>query len=181
MKKKTTIVAILCAAAVAFALTACGGSKPAETQAAAPAETEAAAPAETQAAPAETQAAAPEETQAAPAETEAAAAESADLSAPGIVIEFGDAAAIEELAKKAQNFEVEEGAVAQISGIFNSGISTPSIQEQKDDSSAVGISMYVDGDWEAPADGTELEVVGSFVKGQYFMEFHVTPDNITIK
>ena len=119
---------------------------------------------------------------AAPAETEAAApADGADLSNPGITIEYGDAAAIEDLAKKAQNFEVAEGTVAQISGIFNSGISTPSIQEQKSESEAVGINMYVDGDWEKPADGTNIDVVGTFVKGQYFMEFHVTPDNITVK
>ena len=179
MKKTFTIIAVLCIAAMALALTACGGgSQPAATTAAAPAETVAATETATQAA---TEAAAPAETQADAATEAAAPAASGDLSNPSITIAYGDADAISDLGKKAQNFEIEEGTVVQISGIFNSGISTPAIHEQKAEGETVGINMYVDGEWEAPADGTDIDVVGTFVKGQYFMEFHVTPDNITVK
>jgi len=183
MKKITKLIAALCVAAMAMALAACGGggAQPAETQAPAEAVSEAAAEAVTEAAAEVSEAASEAAAEVTEAANEAAnAAAGADVSNPSIVIEFGDAAGIEELAKKAQNFEVEEGTAAKISGVFNTGISTPSVQEKTDDG-AVGINLYVDGDWEMPGDGVEIDVVGTFVKGQYFMEFHALPENITIK
>ena len=97
-----------------------------------------------------------------------------------IVIELGDYDGIADLASKAQNFEVSEGTTAKITGLFNSGISTPSINE-KGDGGYKGISMIIEGDFEAPADDTEIEAFGTFVKGQYYMEFHVNAEDITVK
>ena len=146
------ILIFFLAAAMVVSLAACGGSTPATTAAPAPT-------------------AAPET--AAP-ETEAPAGEV-------IVIEYGDADGIQALAKQASGFEIAEGTVAQISGVYSEGISTPAIQEPKGDGSYVGLNMYVDGDWDAPADRTDIDVTGTFVKGQNFMEFHVKPEDIIIK
>ena len=190
MRKLSMIAALLCIAAMALALTACGNdNKPAETTAAAtteavteaPAETEEAteAPAETEEvteAPAET-----EEATEAPAETEEAAAAAGGDLTPSIVIEAGDYDAIVDLAQKAQNFGVDEGTVAQIAGTFSTGISNPSIMEPDADGNLKGLTMFVDGDWDAPADKSEIEVIGTFVKGSFYMEFHVSPENITVK
>ena len=98
-----------------------------------------------------------------------------------VVIEYGDADSIEALAKQAQNFEIKEGTVASISGIFSKGVSTPAVQEEKEDGTYVGISMMVDGEWQMPEDKIDIEVTGEFVKGQYYMEFHVLPENIVVK
>lgn len=104
-----------------------------------------------------------------------------DLSSPDIIIEYGDADAIDDLASKAQNFEIAEGTVVKISGVFSTGVSTPAIQEPKGDGEYVGLSLYVDGDWEAPEDRSDIEVTGYFVAGDYFMQFHVSPENITVQ
>ncbi len=55
------------------------------------------------------------------------------------------------------------------------------ISERGEDGKLKGVNMYVDGDWEAPADETDIDIIGTFVKGQNFMELHVLPENITIK
>ncbi len=52
---------------------------------------------------------------------------------------------------------------------------------ESDDSGKKGIVMIVDGDWEAPAEGTDIDIIGTFVNGQYNSELHVLPENITIK
>jgi len=199
MKKLMSIIAILCMAAMMLSLTACGEKKapaPAETTEAAAETTEAVE--ETTEAPAETV----EETTEAPAETaeeteaveetveeteaaeetveETEAAAAADGLTPSITIEYGDYDGIVDLAKKAQNFEVEEGTVVQISGILSTSGSNPSIMEQGE-SDKKGITMYLDGDWEKGADGADIDVIGTFVKGQFFMELHVDPANITVK
>lgn len=188
MKKLMSIIAILCMAAMMLSLTACGEKKapaPAETTEAAAETTEAVE--ETTEAPAETAEETEaveetvEETEAAEEtveETEAAAA--ADGLTPSITIEYGDYDGIVDLAKKAQNFEVEEGTVVQISGILSTSGSNPSIMEQGE-SDKKGITMYLDGDWEKAADGADIDVIGTFVKGQFFMELHVDPANITVK
>ena len=102
-----------------------------------------------------------------------------DLSNPSIVVEYGDDKGIEELGSKAQNFEIEEGTVVKISGYLSTNFSNPSIMEERD-GGGIGITMYVDGDWEMPEDKTDIEAVGVFKKGQYTMEFHVDPENITL-
>lgn len=185
MKKINIIIAVLCIAVMAVALSACGGDdkKPAdgttaavETQATGNNETEAASEAVTEAASEAVSEAVSE------VASEAASEEAVDVdySNPSIIIEYGDAAAIEDLAKQAQNFDIEEGTVVQISGVFSSGISTPSITEATD-SGYIGVNMYVDGEWEAPADKSDIDVVGVFQKGSFNMEFHVLPENITVK
>lgn len=190
MKKIMSIIALACMAALV--LTACGQSKapaPAETTAAAETVEETTAAAETAEETTaaetveETEAAteAVEETEAATEaveETEAAAA-AGDLT-PSITIAYGDYDGIVDLAKKAQNFEVEEGTVVQISGILSTSGSNPSVMEQGE-SDKKGITMYLDGDWEKAADGTDIDVIGTFVKGNFFMELHVDPANITVK
>ena len=197
MKRLMSVIAALCIAALAVTLTGCGEKKQPETTAAPAAETTAAetkeeTPAvETTAAEAkeETTAPAPEaepateapaeaETQAAEAETQAQA--SGDLT-PSITIEYGDIEAIEALAKDAQNFKVEEGTVVQISGVISTDFSNPSIQESDGNGGYKGITMFVDGEWEKPANHTDIDVIGTFVKGTSFMEFHVSPENITVK
>lgn len=185
MKKLISIIALLCMAALV--LTACGQSKapaPAETTAAAEETTAAAETVEetTEAVPEtveETTEAAPETVEETVEETEAAAAAAGDLT-PSITIEYGDYDGIVDLAKKAQNFEVAEGTVVQISGILSTSGSNPSVMEQGE-SDKKGITMYIDGDWEKAADGTDIDVIGTFVKGQFFMELHVDPANITVK
>ena len=190
MKKIMSIIAILCMAAMMLSLTACGEKKapaPAETTAAAVESTEAVeetteAPAETVEETTEAPAETVEETTEAPAETaaETEAAAAADGLTPSITIEYGDYDGIVDLAKKAQNFEVEEGTVVQISGILSTSGSNPSVMEQGE-SDKKGITMYLDGDWEKAADGADIDVIGTFVKGQFFMELHVDPANITVK
>ncbi len=190
MKKLMSIIAILCMAAMMLSLTACGEKKapaPAETTEAAVEATEAAeetteAPAETVEETTEAPAETVEETTEAPAETveETEAAAAADGLTPSITIEYGDYDGIVDLAKKAQNFEVEEGTVVQISGILSTSGSNPSVMEQGE-SDKKGITMYLDGDWEKAADGADIDVIGTFVKGQFFMELHVDPANITVK
>ena len=88
---------------------------------------------------------------------------------------------IEALAKDAQNMKVEEGTVVQISGILSTDMSTPSIMEDNGEGTKKGLSMYVDGDWEAPANGSDIDIIGTFVKGSFNMELHVLPENITVK
>ena len=161
---KHRIIAAAGALTLAVLLTACGGSdtpKQDSTANAAPAsEAE--------------QTTAPDDTDKDTSETNSGKEE------PSVVIEMGDADAIEALAKQAQNFEIAEGTSVQIHGIYSEGISTPAVQEQKDDGSYIGISLYVDGDWDAPADKSEIYVEGVFEKGQYFMELHAKPEDITV-
>ncbi len=99
---------------------------------------------------------------------------------PSITIEYGDVAAIVALAKDAQNKKIEEGTVVAISGYYSKPVSSMNIMES-DDSGKKGIVMIVDGDWEAPAEGTDIDIIGTFVNGQYNSELHVLPENITIK
>ncbi|MBQ9030397.1 MAG: hypothetical protein IJ106_02930 [Parasporobacterium sp.] len=185
MRKISFLIAALCIAAMMLALTACGNSKPAQETTTA-AETTVAAETtaeettaeettveETTAEETEAEETTEEETE---AETEGNAAEGGLT--PSIVIEFGDAEAISDLAKKAQNFEVEEGTVAQISGVLSTDLSNPSVQEEDGEGKYVGLTMFVDGDWEKLPNKTEIDVTGTFVKGQYYMEFHVDPENI---
>ena len=77
--------------------------------------------------------------------------------------------------------KIAEGTVVQISGFTFKGGSNVSIMEKGTDGSSKGIVMIVDGEWDAPADDTDIEVIGTFTKGTYNMEFHVLPENITIK
>lgn len=155
MKKLTKIVSLACTASMALALAACAGNKPAE-----PAGTDQ---------PVESVSVVDGTTE----------QPGADESAK-IVIELGDAEGIEALAKQAQNFEIEEGTVAEINGLFSSGISTPAIQEEKEDGSLIGLTMFIDGDFDAPEDKTEISVKGRFTKGAYYMEFHVNPEDIIV-
>ena len=114
------------------------------------------------------------------ASTVSSAPVEADLSNPDIVIEFGDSDGISELGSKAQNFEIEEGTVVKIHGLMSTGGSNPSISQEVE-GGRIGIVMILDAAWDdAPADGTEIEAVGVYQKGQYSMEFHVDPANITI-
>ena len=76
---------------------------------------------------------------------------------------------------------IEEGTVARIDGRIPTTFSNPTVGEDNDEGTFHGIQMYIDGDWEVPADKTNLEVTGTFVKGTYYMEFHVQPENITVK
>ena len=174
MKRLLTIVAILCAMALILSATGCGSSKK---------------PAETTAAPTEAVTEAPaEETTEAPAEetTEAAAEETTEAAAegeltPSIVIESGDFDGIEALAKDAQNMKVEEGTVAKITGLAFTGGTSHSIMEDNGSGTKKGVTLIIDGDFEFPADDTEIEVIGTFTKGTFNMEFHVLPENIIVK
>lgn len=101
----------------------------------------------------------------------------ADLSNPSVVVEFGDFDAIEKLGKDMQNFAVAENTVIKITGLYSCPGTTPSIVE--DDGTGKtkkGISMFLEDGIEKPADGTKIEAVGVAVKGEYFMEFHVSAD-----
>ena len=105
----------------------------------------------------------------------------ADLSNPSVVVEFGDFDAIEKLGKDMQNFAVEENTVIKITGLYSCPGTTPSIVE--DDGTGKtkkGISMYLEDGIEKPADGTKIEAVGVAVKGEYFMEFHVSADGFKV-
>ena len=105
----------------------------------------------------------------------------ADLSNPSGVVEFGDFDAIEKLGKDMQNFAVEENTVIKITGLYSCPGTTPSIVE--DDGTGKtkkGISMYLEDGIEKPADGTKIEAVGVAVKGEYFMEFHVSADGFKV-
>ena len=105
----------------------------------------------------------------------------ANLSNPSVVVEFGDFDAIEKLGKDMQNFAVEENTVIKITGLYSCPGTTPSIVE--DDGTGKtkkGISMYLEDGIEKPADGTKIEAVGVAVKGEYFMEFHVSADGFKV-
>ena len=192
MKRLFSMIAILCVVAMAVTLAGCGSSKKedttteavttaaetteAETEETTEAETEETTEAETEEA---TEAEIEETTEAAEEDATEAAAVSADAD---IVIEYGDFDGIVSLASDAQNFKVEEGTTVKISGVLSTTFSNPAIQEADPDNSGYkGITMYVDGDWETPADGTDIEILGTFVKGQYYMELHVNPEDITVK
>lgn len=105
----------------------------------------------------------------------------ADLSNPSVVVEFGDFNAIEKLGKDMQNFAVEENTVIKITGLYSCPGTTPSIVE--DDGTGKtkkGISMFLEDGIEKPADGTKIEAIGVAVKGDYFMEFHVSADGFKV-
>ena len=105
----------------------------------------------------------------------------ADLSNPSVVVEFGDFDAIEKLGKNMQSFAVEENTVIKITGLYSCPGNTPSIVE--DDGTGKtkkGISIYLEDGIKKPADGTKIEAVGVTVKGDYFMEFHVTADGFKV-
>lgn len=105
----------------------------------------------------------------------------ADLSNPSVVVELGDFDAIEKLAKDMQNFAVEENTVIKITGLYSCPGTTPSIvEEDGTEKTKVGISMFLEGGIEKPADGTKIEAVGIAVKGDYFMEFHVSADGFKV-
>lgn len=154
------IISIILAALMIVSLCACSGGSSAPATSAA----------ETTAAPEATDA----------PETEAPAEQPQQVGET-IVIEYGDVDAINDLAKKAQNFDLEEGTVAKIDGIFSEGVLTPSIMEDDGNGSKFGLTLYIDGDAELPADGSDIEVTGTFVKGGFFMEFHVKPEDIVVK
>lgn len=104
-----------------------------------------------------------------------------DLSNPSVVVEFGDFDAIEKLAKDMQNFAVEENTVIKITGLYSCPGTTPSIVEENGtEKTKVGISMFLEDGIEKPADGAKIEAVGVAVKGDYFMEFHVTADGFKV-
>ena len=101
-----------------------------------------------------------------------------DYSSPSIVIEFGEVDALVDLASKAQSFGVEEGTIAKITGLYSKGGSHPSIDQDAGDGKYEGMVMFVEGDYDEPEDKTKVEVTGVFLKGQYYMEFHVPAENI---
>lgn len=105
----------------------------------------------------------------------------ADLSNPSVVVKFGDFDAIEKLGKDMQNFAVEENTVIKITGLYSCPGTTPSIVE--DDGTGKtkkGISIYLEDGIEKPADDTKIEAVGVAVKGEYFMEFHVSAEGFKV-
>ncbi|MCI6652148.1 MAG: hypothetical protein MSH11_01800 [Ruminococcus sp.] len=105
----------------------------------------------------------------------------ADLSSPSVVVEFGDFDAIEKLGKDMQSFAVEENTVIKITGLYSCPGTTPSIvEEDSTGKTKLGISMYLEDGIEKPADGTKIEAVGVAVKGDYFMEFHVSADGFKV-
>lgn len=105
----------------------------------------------------------------------------ADLSNPSVVVEFGDFDAIEKLGKDMQNFAVAENTVIKITGLYSCPGTTPSIVEDDGTGKAKkGISMFLEDGIEKPADGTKIEAVGVAVKGDYFMEFHVSADGFKV-
>ena len=80
-----------------------------------------------------------------------------------------------------QNFAVEENTVIKITGLYFCPGTTPSIVEDDGTGKAKkGISMYLEDGIEKPADGTKIEAVGVAVKGDYFMEFHVSADGFKV-
>ena len=103
-----------------------------------------------------------------------------DYSSPSIVIEFGEVEALVDLASKAQSFAVEEGTIAKITGLYSKGGSHPSIDQDAGDGKYEGLVMFVEGDYDEPEDKTKVEVTGVFLKGQYYMEFHVPAENIKV-
>lgn len=103
-----------------------------------------------------------------------------DYSSPSIVIEFGEVDALVDLASKAQSFGVEEGTIAKITGLYSKGGSHPSIDQDAGDGKYEGMVMFVEGDYDEPEDKTKVEVTGVFLKGQYYMEFHVPAENIKV-
>ncbi|MDO4477709.1 MAG: hypothetical protein Q4B73_01550 [Lachnospiraceae bacterium] len=157
MRKVKVLISMAMVAALAFMMTACGGTKAEDKPAETPAATET------------------------PAEAESDEPEGdVDYAHPDIVIEFGDHAAIEKLAKDNQNFETAEGTIVKITGILNTDLSTPTINEEVDESNKVGVSFYVDGDWEAPANGSKIELTGVIVQGNMFMKLQVPSGNISV-
>ena len=104
-----------------------------------------------------------------------------DLSNPSVVVEFGDFDAIEKLAKDMQSFAVVENTVIKITGLYSCPGTTPSIVEENGtEKTKVGISMFLEDGIEKPADGAKIEAVGVAVKGDYFMEFHVSADGFKV-
>lgn len=101
-----------------------------------------------------------------------------DFSSPSIVVDFGDVDATTELASKGQSFSIEEGTIAKITGLYSRGGSNPSIDQDAGDGNYTGLVMFVEGDYDEPEDKSKVEVTGVFLKGQYFMEFHVPAENI---
>lgn len=122
-----------------------------------------------------------------PAETAAPEIGAPETTAPSqpagetIVIEYGDFETLKDLASKAQNFDVAEGTVATIDGIFSEGVMMPSIMEDSGSGSKFGMNMYIEDDAELPAEGTDVTFTGTFVKGNMFMEFHVKAEDIIVK
>lgn len=102
---------------------------------------------------------------------------SVDYSNPSVVVELDDAAAMETLIQDMVNMRIEEGTVVKVTGKASTTRST-SLMAKKDDGGSIGVALTVEGDWEAPQNGTVVEAVGVIVKGQYSMEFHVLPQNI---
>ena len=102
---------------------------------------------------------------------------SVDYSNPSVVVELDDAAAMETLMQDMANMRIEEGTVVKVTGKASTTRST-SLMAKKDDGGSIGVALTVEGDWEAPQNGTVVEAVGVIVKGQYSMEFHVLPQNI---
>jgi hypothetical protein len=84
---------------------------------------------------------------------------------------------METLMQDMANMRIEEGTVVKVTGKASTTLST-SLMAKKGDGGSIGVALTVEGDWEAPQDGTVVEAVGVIVKGQYSMEFHVLPQNI---
>ena len=164
--KKAMLLAL--AVVTAIGLTACGGGSK-----------EPAAEAKSTAAESKTETAAPAETEEGGNSTEPAA--EADLSTPSIVIALGDVDGIIALGKQMQNFEIAEGTVIQITGLYEKPGSTGSIMESNEAGDAKnGISIFLADGVEEPADDTIIEATGVAVKGQYNMEFHVSADGLKV-
>lgn len=103
-----------------------------------------------------------------------------DFSAPTVEIMEGDYDGIQALAKQMQNFEVEEGTVIKVTGLFVKETSTPSIMEQNSEGTKIGMNIYLPEGTELPPNDTLVEATGVAVKGQYFMEFHVPADQFVV-
>ena len=104
-----------------------------------------------------------------------------DLSNPDIIIEFGDYDGITALGKKLQNFEVSEGTVIKVTGLYEKNTSTPSIMEANEaGDKKMGFSMYLADGIEEPANDTKIEAVGVVEIGQYNMEFHIPEEGFTV-
>lgn len=112
---------------------------------------------------------------------ESSAPAEADLSNPEIVVEFGDFEGIQALMKQMGNFEVAEGTVIRITGLYYHQTSTPSIMEENEaGDTRLGLNMYLEEGIEEPAEKTKVEATGTAVKGQYAMEFHVSADGFVV-
>ena len=179
MKKSLLILA---AAVLSVSLAACGGSgSSAPANNASSGSTAAASSSTAAASTAASTNASNESTAASDASAAEAASAAADLSNPTIVIESGDIDGITDLGKKMQNFEVPEGTVIKITGLFVKNTSTPSIMEANEaGDEKKGISLFLDEGIEEPANDTPVEAVGTAVKGNYFMEFHVSADGFKV-